>query len=216
MKMKQNNFRVVVTDSNDAFMHNMTRWIKEVQPEAVVTPCKDLDCSLLALLEEPFVQFLIFDLNVLGEDWRSRLEKIIEKIRPTQVILAAQYASAQTILSALKLNIKGFLIKTSTPESIKNALKFMFEGEIYIPTSVYEKADPKDHTAYQLPSGKFLTPRQIEVLGYLGEGKSNKQIAYEMSVSEATVKLHINALLRHLKTSNRTQIVVKAQSLGFL
>ena len=61
-----------------------------------------------------------------------------------------------------------------------------------------------------------LTPRQVEVLRYLALGLQNKQIAYEMNVSEATVKLHINALLRHLHVENRTNAVVTAQRLGIL
>lgn len=67
-----------------------------------------------------------------------------------------------------------------------------------------------------LPDGKNLTTRQKEVLQYLSNGLSNKQIAYEMGVSEATVKLHINALLRHLHVENRTKAVVTAQRLGIL
>ena len=62
---------------------------------------------------------------------------------------------------------------------------------------------------------KKLTNRQYEVLKYLSQGLSNKQIAYQMNVSEATVKLHINALLRAVGATNRTQAVIKAQKIGF-
>ena len=70
--------------------------------------------------------------------------------------------------------------------------------------------------SHTLPNGKNLTYRQSEVLQHLSNGLSNKQIAYEMNVSEATVKLHINALLRHLHVENRTKAVVTAQRLGIL
>lgn len=70
--------------------------------------------------------------------------------------------------------------------------------------------------SHTLPDGKNLTFRQSEVLQHLSNGLSNKQIAYEMNVSEATVKLHINALLRHLHVENRTKAVVTAQRLGIL
>ena len=67
-----------------------------------------------------------------------------------------------------------------------------------------------------LSNGKKLTTRQFEVLRYLAQGLSNKQIAYQMSVSEATVKLHINALLRAMGATNRTQAVIKAQKMGVI
>ena len=67
-----------------------------------------------------------------------------------------------------------------------------------------------------LKNGKRLTSRQFEVLKYLSQGLSNKQIAYHMAVSEATVKLHINALLRAVAATNRTQAVIKAQKLGVI
>ena len=63
---------------------------------------------------------------------------------------------------------------------------------------------------------KNLTNRQSQVLDLIAQGKSNKQIAYDMGVSESTVKLHINALLRTLHVSNRTQAVVTAQKMGII
>ena len=67
-----------------------------------------------------------------------------------------------------------------------------------------------------LPSGRKLTPRQREVLELLSIGLSNKEIAYCINVSEATVKLHINALLRNLHVKNRTKAVITAQMMGLL
>ena len=66
------------------------------------------------------------------------------------------------------------------------------------------------------PLKKNLTNRQSQVLDLKAQGKSNKQIAYDMGVSEATVKLHINALLRSLKVNNRTQAVITAQKMGLI
>ena len=77
-------------------------------------------------------------------------------------------------------------------------------------------ADNDSENIRRRTSGKHLTARQSEVLSYVAEGKSNKQIAYEMGVSEATVKLHINALLRAVGATNRTQAVVIAQKMGII
>ena len=66
------------------------------------------------------------------------------------------------------------------------------------------------------PLKKNLTNRQSQVLDLIAQGKSNRQIAYDMGVSEATVKLHINALLLSLKVNNRTQAVITAQKMGLI
>ena len=96
-----------------------------------------------------------------------------------------------------------------------NALKLILEGGTYIPPALIENSNESTSNNYR-HNGKTLTNRQSQVLDLIAQGKSNKQIAYEMGVSEATVKLHINALLRSLKVNNRTQAVVTAQKLGLI
>ncbi|MDD4519875.1 MAG: response regulator transcription factor [Alphaproteobacteria bacterium] len=214
--MKNEVFRVVLADPNSRFVRTFAELIKGVTPAVQVSECLDLDCALLAFSEKPTVDYFMLDISLLGENWKDRLSQIIEKVTPTQVLLTSEKQIPQKILQALKLGIRGYIIKTTPSQTIKSALNLIFSGEIYVPTDVFEENEISDTSLYCLPNGKKLTPRQIEVLQKLGKGKSNKQIAHELSISEATVKLHINALLRQLKTTNRTQIVVKAQSLGFL
>ena len=88
----------------------------------------------------------------------------------------------------------------------------MFHRRVYIPKAL---EDGRSESAPKL-NGKSLTTRQAEVLNLIAEGKSNKQIAYEMNVSEATVNLHNNALFRSLKVTNRTQAVITAQKIGLI
>jgi DNA-binding NarL/FixJ family response regulator len=95
---------------------------------------------------------------------------------------------------------------------LNSALGLVLNGGTYFPPSLL-----KQQTSNTLSSnGKHLTNRQMEVLKYLAQGLSNKQIAYQMNVSEATVKLHINALLRAVGATNRTQAVIKSQQLGIV
>ena len=104
----------------------------------------------------------------------------------------------------------GYIPRSTDLDLLKNAFFQILNGNSYIPASLKE-AEP----ACKMDS-KFLTNRQSQVLDLIAEGKSNKQIAYEMGVSEATVKLHINALLRSLKVSNRTEAVITAQKIGLI
>ena len=94
----------------------------------------------------------------------------------------------------------------------KEAILSLIKGETYIPKALQ---DVKNEYPDKFINKK-LTNRQSQVLDLIAQGKSNKQIAYEMGVSEATVKLHINALLRSLKVTNRTQAVITAQKIGLI
>ena len=93
----------------------------------------------------------------------------------------------------------------------------ILDGGTYIPPVMLKTDSISKSTSPTLPPlKKNLTNRQSQVLDLIAQGKSNKQIAYDMGVSEATVKLHINALLRSLKVNNRTQAVITAQKMGLI
>ena len=120
------------------------------------------------------------------------------------------------------LGIKGYISKRSNSKIIGLALQLIANGGKYIPDAVLENyavaatVAPSIHQNELLNNIKPLTNRQAQVLDLVAQGKSNKQIAYDMGVSEATVKLHINALLRSLHVTNRTQAVITAQKIGLI
>ena len=91
-----------------------------------------------------------------------------------------------------------------------SALKLVLDGGTYVPSTLLNR------NTDNMGKNKILTHRQNQVLGLVAQGMSNKQIAYEIGVSEATVKLHINALLRSVGATNRTQAVITAQKMGII
>ena len=113
--------------------------------------------------------------------------------------------------------ISGYIPKRSDPKIMTGALKLVLDGGTYLPPSVLDSGSSSGNQQGENRSkGKTLTNRQSQVLELVAQGLSNKQIAYEMGVSEATVKLHINALLRSIGATNRTQAVIIAQKMGLI
>jgi DNA-binding NarL/FixJ family response regulator len=108
----------------------------------------------------------------------------------------------------------GFIPKSSSSDDIANAINQILEGDTWLPTELKSKVaeiEGEDREiAAQVAS---LTPQQYRVLQYLHEGLLNKQIAYELHISEATVKAHITAIFRKLGVYNRTQAVLIAAKL---
>ena len=126
----------------------------------------------------------------------------------------------ETILAAIAAGAAGYIPKTSQSGVMLEALRFVLSGGVYLPAAVLEQraserpgavaADVAQRSSEDLG----LSPRQVDVLRLLVEGKSNKLIARDLTMSESTVKTHLEALFRRLSVNSRTQAVVAAARLG--
>ena len=151
--------------------------------------------------------------------FRDGLRFNLEKILPDAALTDANSWTQAVELLKDNPDTNLALVSLDMPDSdwekgVKS-LKSVFKGRVgvtYFPSALLKQTSEN----MSLKNGKRLTSRQFEVLKYLSQGLSNKQIAYHMAVSEATVKLHINALLRAVAATNRTQAVIKAQKLGVI
>ena len=115
---------------------------------------------------------------------------------------------------ALDHGAMGFIPKSSDAELLGAALLRVLDGDRFVPElagSAPQTAQDEQEVAARI---RDLTPQQFRVLQMLGSGKLNKQIGYELGVSEATVKAHMSAILRKLGASNRTQAVLMAGRLA--
>jgi len=147
--------------------------------------------------------------------WEDGINELKNKAPDVSMVVISASEDIRNIRKILATGIKGYIPKRSDPKIMHNALKLILEGGTYIPPALIENTSESSASSHR-SNGKTLTNRQSQVLDLIAQGKSNKQIAYEMGVSEATVKLHINALLRSLKVNNRTQAVVTAQKMGLI
>src|SRR5207247_10161736 len=107
----------------------------------------------------------------------------------------------------------GFIPKTLGIEAMRGAIARVFEGGVSAPPDIDLGGGSDAETADLMARLASLTPQQVRVLMMLSEGLLNKQIAYELGVSEATVKAHVSAILQKLRVGNRTQAVIAASKL---
>ena len=217
--------KVLLADQHTLFRENLSN---RLQRFSYVTELQEVagQNALNALAAGSKTFDLVFvDKELLGTGWREGLKRLIRSFPSARVIFMGDSEAPEDILDAFETGVKGYLTKLSSDSLIMNALRMIIDGNVYVPAAVLKgmvKSDGRKFStksrilSHTLPNGKSLTVRQSEVLLHLSDGLSNKQIAYEMSVSEATVKLHINALLRNLRVENRTQAVVTAQRMGIL
>jgi len=104
----------------------------------------------------------------------------------------------------------GFLPKTMGAKSLVDGVRFMAWGEVFVPVKFMTAEGPENDN----PLAKGLTPRELEVLGGLCQGLSNKEIARDLDLQEVTIKLHVKTLCRKLDAKNRTQAAMVAKEAG--
>lgn len=215
--------KVLIADNHTLFREGFSSQLQRFDTLNEMQEVTDF-ASISALADQKKTFNLIFiDRDVLGPDWREKLQTLKTMFSESRVVMMSESEDQKDILDAFDLGVVGYITKLSPDSLIINALRLIVDGNLYVPPAVLKGMQKRRHATgegriltHTLPNGKNLTYRQSEVLQHLSNGLSNKQIAYEMSVSEATVKLHINALLRHLHVENRTKAVVTAQRLGIL
>lgn len=209
--------KVLIADEQSLFRDGLTLRLKEINQNIDILQSSSLTEMLQILSAEPNTDILILDIDLAGFSAEETI-KNIQNISPSAKIIAISSSEdVRNIKNILSLGAKGYIPKRSDSNILSGALKLILDGGTYIPPIMLKTDSISKSTSPTLPPlKKNLTNRQSQVLDLIAQGKSNKQIAYDMGVSEATVKLHINALLRSLKVNNRTQAVITAQKMGLI
>ena len=129
------------------------------------------------------------------------------------IVMLSGSANTQIMRQVLQSGASGFVTKSTLSDELLHAVRLVLDGEVYSPRELEGRSDVSGFD--QLPDKTPLTQRQELVLRELLDGRSNKEIAVTLNVSEETVKTHVAAILRHFDVQNRTQAVVAAARSGY-
>jgi DNA-binding NarL/FixJ family response regulator len=156
------------------------------------------------------VDLILLDLNMPGVRGFSGLMYLRAQYPSVPIVVVSANDDPTVIRRCMDLGTSGFIPKTLGIEEMRSAIKRVLEGGVWTPPDVDLSAGADTETANLLVRLGSLTPQQVRVLMMLSEGLLNKQIAYELGVSEATVKAHVSAILQKLGVESRTQAVITA------
>jgi DNA-binding NarL/FixJ family response regulator len=159
-----------------------------------------------------------------GEDRFDGLRTLRAELADVPIVVISANDDRKHVMKAVECGAVGYIPKTLDSKVVLGAIRLVFAGGMYLPPTVLDEhheetirtlAATEDQTD---PSSSRLrlTPRQMDVLFSLVQGKSNKEIARELNLAEPTIKLHVTALLKGLQVNNRTQAAVKAARLGII
>ncbi|QQP88065.1 response regulator transcription factor [Skermanella mucosa] len=215
--------KILIGDDHLLFREGLRRLLEQLSADATFTDASTFD-EVLELVQNGGDTFdlILIDLQMPGWPGFSGLEQVCTEASDTPVVVVSASENQADVRSSLDAGAAGFIPKSSSVKIMLSALNLVFSGGIYLPPSaihadVAAKATPikveTEHGGDRGSNHHQLTQRQWEVLNCLREGKSNKQIAYELGLSEGTVKIHVTAIFKSLGVKNRTQAVIVASEL---
>lgn len=199
--------RVVIADDHPLLREALRAAVLKAVPDVVLQDCASLAAVQMALRAAP-ADLVLLDLKMPDCDGFTGLLALREEFPAAPVVIVSATEDAATVRRAMAMGAAGFIPKSTPLTEMVDALTAILEGEVWTP----------HHLAPEPPGaaeGVFstLSANQLRILIGLQRGRLNKQIAFEMGVTEATIKAHLTAIFRKLGVQNRTQAVIVAQSL---
>ncbi len=206
--------RLVIADDHPLFRGALRQAVAGVMPSAAIDEAGTFD-ELTAVLErETDIDLVLLDLSMPGISGFSGLIYLRAQFPAIPVVIISASDDVGTIRRSLDFGASGFIPKRFGVETLGDALLKVMAGDVWIPVDI-DLAAAADPEMTKLRDRLItLTPQQVRVLMMLSEGLLNKQIAYELSVSEATIKAHVSAILQKLGVESRTQAVIAAAKIS--
>jgi DNA-binding NarL/FixJ family response regulator len=205
---------IIIADDHPLFRGALRRTIESLLPNATVQEAKGLDELSEVLASKRDADLVLLDLTMPGVQGFSGLIYLRAQRPEVPVVIVSATEDPVVIRRALEFGAAGFIPKSLDTDGIGNAIRTVLAGDVWVPPDV-DLAETEDKEVADLVRRLArLTPQQMRVLMMLSEGLLNKQIAYALSVSEATVKAHVSAILQKLGVDSRTQAVIAASKIG--
>jgi DNA-binding NarL/FixJ family response regulator len=203
-------YSIVIADDHPLFRGALREAVSGLLTRVDVAEAGSLE-EVTGLLEsESEVDLILLDLAMPGVRGFSGLMYLRAQYPSAPIVVVSANDDPAVIRRCMEFGASGFIPKTLGVEPMRAAIERVLAGEIWTPPDVDLEAGADAESAALLGRLASLTPQQVRVLMMLSEGLLNKQIAYELGVSEATVKAHVSAILQKLGVESRTQAVITA------
>jgi DNA-binding NarL/FixJ family response regulator len=203
-------YRLVIADDHPLFRGALREAVSGLLQQVEIAEAGSFD-EVAELLEQGGdVDLILLDLAMPGVRGFSGLMYLRAQYPSVPVIVVSANDDPAAIRRCMEFGASGFIPKTVGVEAMREAISRVLGGGVWTPPDVDLTTSSDAETAELMARMATLTPQQVRVLMMLSEGLLNKQIAFQLSVSEATVKAHVSAILQKLHVESRTQAVIAA------
>src|SRR5262245_5192469 len=198
-------------DDHALFREGVKLMLRSLDQDVAIDDAGDCAQALKTCAARTY-DLVLLDLNLPGLKGMDALRAMREAVPETPLVVLTGEEGGDIVAAAIDAGAMGFIPKSSTPEVLIQALRLVFANGVYLPPTVlHSKPSPPPATSSKLGQ---LTPRQMDVLRWVIQGKPNKAIARELNIAEGTVKSHLSVVMNVLGATTRTQAVYAAAKLG--
>jgi DNA-binding NarL/FixJ family response regulator len=205
--------RILIADDHPLILGALRHALTGAIEGAEFYEARDLESVSAALEATPDMDLVLLDLSMPGVRGFSGLIYLRAQHAGVPVVIVSANRDPAVIRACIDLGAAGYIPKSLDLETMRASVRTVLEGGRWVPPDLDLAAPADPGSGLILRRLSSLTPQQVRVLMMLSEGLLNKQIAYELSVSEATVKAHVSAILQKLGVESRTQAVIAASNI---
>jgi DNA-binding NarL/FixJ family response regulator len=214
---KDDRITMVLADAHPITLEGLEQLFERVEDFKVLARSSDGEEALRAVRRHR-PDILILDLKLPGRDGLDLLREVKRDKIPTQVVLLTAAVDESQVLEAIRLGVRGVVLKEMAPHLLVQCVRKVHGGEQWLEKRsvgrLLEKLLQRETAARQLALD--LTPREIEIVRLVARGLRNKTIAERLSVKEGTVKIHLHNIYEKLHVDGRLELTLYAQNKGFV
>jgi DNA-binding NarL/FixJ family response regulator len=208
--------KFLVADDHPLYREALVSALRPLFENVDIIQSDSLDSTLRALQQNTDFDLVLLDLNMPDCDGFYGLIRVSKDFPQVPVAVISASDSVDVISKVMNIGAKGFIPKATATHNLADALKQIMGGNNWLPEGMkiaIEQDVPVNDIVKLVGE---LTPKQFQVLKLLQNGLLNKQIAYDLNITEATVKAHISAVLRKFSVNTRTQAVLLLNNLDIV
>ena len=206
---------ILIADDHPLFRDALKRALAQAVPDALLFDADSVAALQVLVEAHADAELLLLDLHMPGATGFSTLAYLRGQHPGLPVVVVSAQEDPGVIRRAIAHGASGYIPKSASVDTIVTAVRRILDGEVWLPPYLSGNAGALDADEASVASRiAELTPQQFRVLGMIASGLLNKQIAFELNVSEATIKAHMTAIMRKLHVSNRTQVALVANHLA--
>lgn len=205
---------ILVADDHNLIRDGLKPFLYELDHDAIILDAANFDDAFAMANAAESLDLVLLDLKMPGMNGLQGVERMRRAHPSVPVVILSGHVERDEVLAAVKAGAAGYIPKTISGTALINALKLVLEGESYLPSSILLEATPVERKSPASPLAT-LSVREHEILGYLIEGMTNKEIARRLDLQEITIKIHLRNVYRKIGAINRAQAVRIAMTSGW-